>query len=792
VLLIAINAETPCLNETQSHDVNRDCPKGPQTPLPGGAETLHKDHSTVPPSDGFKDPTDRHDITHELDTDRHGHAPIQVFGTTDSILKGRPDTPSEHGVAQQWPEEPPPALRVRDADAFKAGSLTDHIAFWRAEILPYLKLDKTKETEILRYIEGVHAPDFFKPYTGYAAGRAVVQQATPPPVKIKNHKMTEEDLEFVREDVKALVMKGAAKKVRREQLTLIQPLGVVTQLTRKRLIYDARYLNIFCNAPDLQYETLNQFAEGLQAGDRMWKVDLKDGFHIARLTDESTQYFGFELDGEYYAFMTLPFGWNCSPYIFQTLTRALSAYTARTRIQRLVYLDDFSWAVPTGISKHVQGWLIYQTYEDLYNAGFFVSVKKSTRTAETALELLGFTVDSTAQTFRVPPDKKNRLFALIDELAGSATATARGRHVKLRQLEAVTGKCQSLALAVPTVSLFLRHAYTTIAKARQGTDEFCFLPVQAIAGLQQLKTLDAWSGLAKWPQAFKRRLRIFTDACSHSWGVSFLDEGAYKDFHGEFPHFKQQELRIHTKEHLAVKYAFELLPAATSDTLIDLYTDNTIVQHTTLKGSAKDKQVDDLALYLMQLQLTKDIKIRIHRVSTTDNVRSDWLSRLEPFRSATKQKTEYMLTRQLFLETQVWAGQAFTIDGMATMQNRQTERYISLVNSDIDRPVAVNVFSYDFKGEFAWLNPPWVMIPAVWAHLRAHRAHGVILVPESPQRQWWPMLQREAIAIKKIANAGQHGVHAYYKHGKPQPAGPAPAALIAAKFDFRSGDVYLN
>ena len=70
-------------------------------------------------------------------------------------------------------------------------------------------------------------------------------------MKIKNHKMTEDDLAFVREDVRALLTKGAAKKVKREQLTLIQPLGVVTQLTRKRLIYDARYLNIFCDAPDL-------------------------------------------------------------------------------------------------------------------------------------------------------------------------------------------------------------------------------------------------------------------------------------------------------------------------------------------------------------------------------------------------------------------------------------------------------------------------------------------------------------------------------------------------------------
>ena len=717
-------------------------------------------------------------LTHLLDTEIHGEAPVQYFGMLDA------PKPSRRRESETWPDHEPPAAPLHDDNNFKAGSLSNNIQFWKERILPFVGLSERDEATIIKEVEhGVDVHDYLKAYTGYLGDMLVVNEKDPPAIHLKNHKMTAEDAEHVRADIRGLLEANAIQLCEESDLHLIQPLGVVSQPTKKRTIYDARWLNLFCEAPQLRYESLPGFVAGVEKDDGFWKMDFKSGFHHVKLTKSSYKYFGFYFEGKFYCWRVLPFGWCVSPAAFQRITKAFSCFTARTNILRLCYLDDLAWSVRAAVPTRIKRWLVFQVFKDAFDAGFFVAKKKSIFETLTAIELLGFVVDSHQLCFKVPESKRDRYFALLSDLT-AGTTDSKGKHVPLRMLETTVGKLQSLGTAVPTVSLFLRQAYATIAAGQRNTQEFVYLPPTAARDLKELFKLHEWNGLAKWPQAFSKHVKIWTDACSRGWGVSFYDRGTFKDYHGGFPAFMEEEIRIHTKERLAVQFAFELLPQATTDTLVHLYTDNTIVQHTLLKGSAKDNAASQLARQLMWLQLHNDIRIQVFRVPTLDNPRSDWLSRIKANIPLTPSgKRSFMINRAVFLKIQQLCGVTFTIDATADIHDRQTHRYVALQDADTDKPVAINAFSYNFKREVVWCNPPWALIAPLWLHFKSVQATGVMLTPRALDKQWWPMLITDATQAIIVCSAGQRNAFTCVQDGADKACN---TDMVAFSFNFKA------
>ena len=91
--------------------------------------------------------------------------------------------------------------------------------------------------------------------------------------------------------------------------TLIHGLGVVVNRKgKKRLIVDARYLNLFLRYLALKYESLADAIAQLQQGDYMWLTDFNSGYHQVPMHPNTYQYLGLEIAGRIYIMPFLPFG----------------------------------------------------------------------------------------------------------------------------------------------------------------------------------------------------------------------------------------------------------------------------------------------------------------------------------------------------------------------------------------------------------------------------------------------------------------------------------------------------
>ena len=102
-----------------------------------------------------------------------------------------------------------------------------------------------------------------------------------------------------------------------------------------RLIVDLRPLNVHCRDWVTRYETLARLGSVIKDGETVafLSFDIKDAYHMLQIDDTTPQadgsvgfqqYFGFNLAGKVYVCAALPFGWNASPYVFNTAMKTLT------------------------------------------------------------------------------------------------------------------------------------------------------------------------------------------------------------------------------------------------------------------------------------------------------------------------------------------------------------------------------------------------------------------------------------------------------------------------------------
>ena len=91
---------------------------------------------------------------------------------------------------------------------------------------------------------------------------------------------------------------------------------------------------------------------------------------------------------------------------------------------------------------------IFLTCYTLISLGYFLGLEKSTLTPSKQIPYHGFVSDSQEQAFTLLPHKKQKFIALIKQALNSTT-------LDLFTLQRLSGKCMSLALAVPGARLYL-------------------------------------------------------------------------------------------------------------------------------------------------------------------------------------------------------------------------------------------------------------------------------------------------------------------------------------------------
>ena len=133
---------------------------------------------------------------------------------------------------------------------------------------------------------------------------------------------------FGSQEVRKLVASGVLVEEKAEDLTVVNPLGVVQNACGKsRLILDLRYVNKFLRSCKFKYEGIKTAADLFQKTDWVFKFDYKSGYHRVDIFEPHTKFLGcaFMLDNQtgYFKFTVLPFGLATGPYVFTKIQKAL-------------------------------------------------------------------------------------------------------------------------------------------------------------------------------------------------------------------------------------------------------------------------------------------------------------------------------------------------------------------------------------------------------------------------------------------------------------------------------------
>ena len=123
------------------------------------------------------------------------------------------------------------------------------------------------------------------------------------PVKFffSNHKSAVDNRAFVCEAIEQLLLAGSAVEVKRDQVHVCSPLGVVPKKNgKRRLILDLRFLNKHLAKSNFKFEDLRVVAEILQPDDWFYTFDLRNGYHHVGIVQEHWKYlaFSFTFDGK--------------------------------------------------------------------------------------------------------------------------------------------------------------------------------------------------------------------------------------------------------------------------------------------------------------------------------------------------------------------------------------------------------------------------------------------------------------------------------------------------------------
>ena len=155
------------------------------------------------------------------------------------------------------------------------------------------------------------------------------------------------------------------------------------------------------NYPSFQ-NGINQDSKGVQRGDWLVKLDLKDAYLMVPIHSSHQKYLRFQWQGQTWKFKVLPFGLSSAPYTFSKLMKPVVSTLRKLGIRSILYLDD---KLIMARSKEEARRHLATAMELLVALGFIIKLKKSTLSPTQELEFFGFLLNSHNMTIALPTHK---------------------------------------------------------------------------------------------------------------------------------------------------------------------------------------------------------------------------------------------------------------------------------------------------------------------------------------------------------------------------------------------------
>ena len=247
------------------------------------------------------------------------------------------------------------------------------------------------------------------------------QQTRPSALHLPNHRSaTAIDPTFLPQQLGHLLARGI---IRPAEPIVTVPVALVRQPSKDREIMDARFSNLYICPPRFHYEGLHSFLLQLKQGDFVSVCDMKAGYNHFIIVDADQPYFGLSWAGETFVYNTLCFGRNAACYEFTSIMTEVFRPLRVAGWRLGAYIDDHAKASASLTLALFQQWAIHRYFKLL---GLTFSAKGN-RFPSTRFKYLGFEVDTSNMSIRLPEDKLQRVLAscrlLLDKLAVGVEVT---------------------------------------------------------------------------------------------------------------------------------------------------------------------------------------------------------------------------------------------------------------------------------------------------------------------------------------------------------------------------------
>ena len=250
----------------------------------------------------------------------------------------------------------------------------------------------------------------------------------------------------------------------------------------------------------------------------------------------------------------------------------------------------------------------------LVGLGYFVGIPKCVLAPATRIQYLGLIVDSAAQAFRIPEDKKLK-FAQVQEQIILLEST-----VSVKSLQRLMGKCISFSLAFPGAKFYIREMSASIARAANG----CEVKISPALREEILfwRFLDSWDKVVPWRSERHVAISFTSDASSFRWAAVIrlpsgtLSVGDYwgEDIRGE---------HINVKEMWAVLKGLQTLPEDIRDCRIDAQVDNMVAFHSWSGRGPRSRALKQISQLMFQFLVTRNLSLDMSFAPSNSN-RADW------------------------------------------------------------------------------------------------------------------------------------------------------------------------
>ena len=496
-----------------------------------------------------------------------------------------------------------------------------------------------------------------------------------------------------------------------------------------RVILNLKEFNNYVEYNHFKMESLQSVLKVMKQGCLMASVDLKDAYYSVPLANDQRKFTRFIWNGELFQYTCLVMGLACSPRKFTKLMKPVFSDLRKYGFINVPYIDDIFLQ---GDNDNECWNNVKATVHKLQELGFILNIEKSVFVPKHEIMFLGFILNSTSMTVRLPYEKIQTIQNLCRKILNS-------NETEILLVSQLLGLMVASFPGVDYGPLFYRRLENAkIDGLRLSKGNY--------KAKMQICT-EVKSDLTWWidnlPIAIKQITHdnphyvLRTDASSVGWGAE-----CNKNTTGG--RWNEQELKLHINEQelMAVLFALQSLCRDLNNVHVQIMSDNTTrVCYINAMGGSRSRTCNDIARKIWFWAIEKNVWLSATHIPGAENQIADKCSRVFD------DHTEWMLNVEIFNKiTKLWG--PFDIDIFASRLNKQLPKYIAWKPDP--QAEFIDAFSICWKQIYFYAFPPFSVISRVVQKVQEEKAEGVIVVPMWPTQTWYTSLMELLVDTPRV------------------------------------------